>query len=79
MVSQAFAVNMPDVTRYSKSPRGAAISQAVLLPVVITLGEFVTIQRKKESYTNQLEKLNSSEVIYPYTHGPTTTNLRQLC
>lgn len=68
MMSQAFAVNMPDVTRYSKSPRGAAISQAVLLPVVITLGKSVTVQGKEESCTDQIKKLKSSEVIYPRTH-----------
>ena len=45
-MSQAFAVNMPDVTRYSKSPRGAVISQAILLPVVITLGKSITVQEK---------------------------------
>ena len=67
-MSPAFAVNMPDVTRYSKSPRGAAISQAVLLPVVITLGKSVTVQGKKNhALTNsKVEILGGSPVTHTW-------------
>ena len=39
--SAAFAVNMPDITRYARSPRGTWVTQAVALPVVITLTELL--------------------------------------
>lgn len=36
-----FAVNMPDITRYARQPRASAISQAVALPLFITLTELL--------------------------------------
>jgi NCS1 family nucleobase:cation symporter-1 len=37
----AFAINMPDITRYARSPRGTWVTQAVAIPVVITLTELL--------------------------------------
>ncbi|KAF8233617.1 hypothetical protein L208DRAFT_1395348 [Tricholoma matsutake] len=36
-----FAVNMPDITRYTHSPRGAWVSQAIALPLTITLTQLL--------------------------------------
>lgn len=36
-----FALNMPDVTRFAKSPRGVVTSQALTVPIVITLTELL--------------------------------------
>jgi nucleobase:cation symporter-1, NCS1 family len=41
MISVAFAVNMPDVTRYTRSPRGAWVSQAIAIPLTITLTQLL--------------------------------------
>jgi nucleobase:cation symporter-1, NCS1 family len=40
-VISAFAINMPDITRYARSPRASWITQAVALPVTITLTELL--------------------------------------
>ena len=41
MTVSAFAVNMPDITRYARSPRATWITQAIAIPVVITLTELL--------------------------------------
>jgi NCS1 family nucleobase:cation symporter-1 len=37
----AFAVNIPDITRYARSPRGTWVTQAITIPIVITLTELL--------------------------------------
>ena len=38
-ICAAFAINMPDITRYARDPRAVVAVQAVAIPVVITLTE----------------------------------------
>jgi nucleobase:cation symporter-1, NCS1 family len=37
----AFAINMPDITRYARNPRHTVLTQAFAIPLVITLTELL--------------------------------------
>jgi NCS1 family nucleobase:cation symporter-1 len=41
LIFAAFAINMPDITRYAKNPRHTWMTQAVAIPAVITLTQLL--------------------------------------
>ena len=36
-ISSAFAINMPDITRYARKPGASALGQLICLPICLTL------------------------------------------